>query len=772
MKKTPKKKTVSRIKKTESPQPGLPTVNPREDVELLKDFIQEAHHHLASAHNSLLVLENVPTDHESIDNLFKTFHTVKGLADFLTLADIRDLSAAVENLLDLLRKETIVLDAVSIGLISRAIDLLRKLLEILGTQLNQKKIAPEECPSVGGLIGEIQNQIHPKKKKRSASRGHPTATLPIVRDEVHTQISDELETTLKQPGTTLPISREFLTKLLDAFRHLVQEWQTTQSSLQKRQGELLRERDLALSLAQQSRQEARVKGEYLAHMAHEIRTLLSAIMGFADLLKGASLTEKQHEHLDTIVLSGNMMYEIVNHILDYAKVEAGKLTLEIIEFNLDRVIEEVFKVVRPRILKKSIDLFFSVPENVPRKLLGDPTRLKQIFINLLDNAIKFTERGEIGLDVALAAPDTASATDVTLKFMVVDTGIGIPGDRLKHVFESFAQASDSTTRLYGGSGLGLSLCKSFIESMGGEIHVESELGQGSRFIFTIKLRKVLDSGEKEPATVDFGGSLVLIVDSHEASSKTLCSLCEKFDLSVLLTARTAKQATEFLLQRESTRTPLPAIIFIDTHLPDQEGFQLAQRIRQQEHYRKIKLVATSSDVKITSSEEYQKAGFDFFLAKPFISAEVADVLRPLQGENLNNGTPQSALALRDKFSMAGIRVLVAEDSPPNRELLKVHFDTLGCACDFAKNGKEAIDRLQNCKYDVCFMDLQMPVMGGLEATKIIRQELKMTVPIVALTAAEFQEEKDKCYELGMNDYLSKPFGPAELKEKIFKCTKI
>jgi len=761
------------LKKSEKfRKPNIPALNLPDDEELLKDFTQEAQRHLVSARNSLLILENVPTDQESIDNIFKTVHTIKGLAEFLNLVDISDLSGALESLIDLMRREVIGIDAALAVIIRDGIALLQNLLELLHEQLDTGRPAKGPYPSIAEVLTAIQAKITdlPNPAKKSAVK----KDVPLISEELDLSLCAALEKKIKAEGKNITVKSDDLSRILTALKLLNHDFKDAQNKLRERQRELIRERDIAFRQTQQARQEARIKGEYLAHMAHEIRTLISAIMGFTDLLRTANLNSKQLEHINTILLSGNMMLEIVNHILDYAKVEAGKLKLESVEFNLDRIIEDVFRVIRPRIQNKPIDFFFNIQESVPRNLIGDPTRLKQIFINLLDNSIKFTEKGEIGLEVALEneSPSAGRPDPATLKFVVRDTGIGIPADRQEHIFESFTQASESTTRIYGGSGLGLSLCKSFVSTMGGQIKLDSNLGQGSRFTFILKFA-LPDKPDSPPENThpEFAGSLVFIVDSHEASSRTLKALCDKFHIRVLTATRTAKQASEYLLKLAEEKKPLPAIIFIDTMLPQGEGFLLAKKIRQQERYRKIKLIAISSSVKTAGSPEFKEAGFDLFLAKPFISAEVAQILSQILDTSISAPAVLSPKLL-SKTSLKGIKVLIAEDSLPNQELMRVLLETIGCSYAFAKNGQEAITMLKQEKYDICFMDMQMPVMSGFEAAQIIRQELKLKLPIVAVTAAEFQEEKDKCYELGMNDYLPKPFDLEQLQEKILKCVKV
>ena len=748
----------------------VPQLDLTEGAEMLTDFSREAQRHLMAARNALLILETVASDKEAIEDIFKTFHTIKGLADFLELRDIFSLTSTAEALLDKSRKGLAPFNHQMGQVVTQTIEGLQSLLELLDEQIRNGGVLKSEYLDVGDIIRAIEAIIN--RDAASANASKPSArSLPTINFEPDMTVCSQLQDKARDEAPEVMVETQMLRTLVEEFQETSRELKVAQSKLVERQRELIRERELAIKLTQQAQDEARAKSEYLANMSHEIRTLINAILGFTDLLKDGAMTNKQKEHLSTIILSGRMLLEIVNDILDFSKVESGKLKLEKIEFRLDHIIEDVFKIIRTRLLSKPINLYFHLDENVPVLLHGDPTRLKQIFINLIDNAIKFTEQGAIGLEVGVASDSDVDPDHTTLKFIVRDTGVGIPADRQQAVFDSFTQAHDSTTRIYGGSGLGLALCKTFVETMGGTIHIKSELGQGSQFIFEIPFPRAR-GGRVEPEVKErYPGVPVLIVDTHEVSVKSLLAVCQTVQLEVLAVCSSAKQAAEFLLEREKAGQSLPTIIFIDLLLPGKEGFMLAYKIKQQEHYRALKLVALSSDVKMETANEFVEAGFDWFLPKPIIPGEVQDVLAVVLGAK---GAEQRMLSddMIQQISCAGVRVLVAEDSIPNIELLRIHFEMLGCECDYANNGQEAVDFLRGKDYDICFMDLQMPVMGGIEASRVIRTELGKDLPIIALTAAELQDEKEKCLNVGMTDYLPKPFGLDELKEKIIRNTKM
>ena len=750
----------------------LPVLDLSEGTEMLNDFSREAQRHLISARNSLLVLESVPTDKESIENVFKTFHTIKGLADFLKLHDIFWLTGKVEMMLDLIRKEILTCEPQTVHLIGEAVKTLQKLLELLDEQIAHDGKLRSPYQDVGPLIQLIQTMLDTKQGATPVARS-TVRILPKINFEPNMTIFQKIEDLTKIAPEHVSIEKPLLKELLNEFQEVTSELKDAQGKLHERQRELIKERELAIKLTQQAQTEARNKSEYLANMSHEIRTLINAVLGFASLLRESPLSDKQRDHLQTITVSGKMLLEIVNDILDFSKVEAGKLKLENIEFNLEHMTEEVLKILRSRITNKAINLYLVINSDTPLMLLGDPTRTKQIFMNLLDNAIKFTETGELGMTISRANDLLQRDGSVWIRFVVKDTGIGIPANRIHSLFQSFSQATDSTARVYGGTGLGLALCKTFVEKMGGHIDVESILGKGTTFTFLIPFGIASQGKTFEKPLVNLVPDQlhVMLVTAHDKTAETFMTSAKTLNVQTVHTAKTAKQATEDLLKLEADGQNLPNLIFIDTMLPGKEAFMLAYKVRQQERYNKIYLVALASDGRIEVSDDYQQAGFTSSMMKPIIRQELAQTISRVLAQKPTDHRVIAPSVLQ-KISCAGVHVLVVEDSLPNQELLKIHLETLQCVADFALNGKEAIEFLKTNKYDICLMDLQMPVMGGIETSKFIRSELKNLVPIVALTAAEIQEEREKCFTAGMNDYLAKPFGIDELKEIIIKCTKM
>ncbi|HSV44065.1 MAG TPA: ATP-binding protein [Candidatus Bathyarchaeia archaeon] len=739
----------------------VPVLDLSDGTEMITDFSREAQRHLISARNSLLVLETVQSDKEAIENVFKTFHTISGLADFLKLSDIFWVTKKSELMIDLVRKGILSFEGIVRDLTFASVRRLQDLFELLDEQISGqlKSPYPDQAELVYALHGVTQ---HPEKPAPSKVARDGKDIPAISVDEPH-NFYDHLKEKIQAADGNIILRKEPLERLLDDFKRLDHELKGAQSKVQERQKELIKERELAIKLTQKAQDEARAKSDYLANMSHEIRTLINAILGFTDLIKGDLPPEsKQMDHVNTIIVSGKMLLEIVNNILDFSKIEAGKLKLETIPFNLRDVAEEVFQVIRARLDGKPISLYIDINSDVPVNLLGDPTRLKQIFMNLLDNAIKFTEKGEIGLTIHLGRKQ-GMLNAPALFFSLKDTGIGIPENRKNAVFESFTQAEDSTTRLYGGTGLGLALCKAFVEAMGGSIWIDSQLGVGSEFHFVIQFQKAKDDQIVSAASIDYGGTeKILVVTPFERTVKMFERALDHLSVTPLSICRNMKHAREVLTALNCS----PDVIFIDALFDAEQIKSFIKDIRAQKLFRSAKILAVTSDIKFLERSKFQEQIFNGLTFTPIILSEFTAVLQGLHAPSKSASiTPQRPVEV---FPFKGVKILVVEDSIPNQELLRVHFEDLGCNCDYASNGKEAVECLRSRSYQLCFMDLQMPVMGGLEATSLIRNELKLTLPIVALTAAEVQEERTKCLNVGMSDYLAKPFDVEQLKDKIKK----
>ena len=555
------------------------------------------------------------------------------------------------------------------------------------------------------------------------------------------------------------------------------------------------------------------KSGFLANMSHEIRTPMNGILGFADLLLEEELTIEQREAADTIKKSGENLLSLINNILDLSKVESKKVELETIPFNLESLILDVGELVRTNIGEKPVEINCQIGD-IQTNLLGDPTRLRQIITNLTSNAIKFTHEGEIVIGVSTEKEDEE---EVTLKFYIRDTGIGIPQDKVKTIFESFTQADGSTTREYGGTGLGLTISKRFAKLMGGDMWAESptsgnttlnhstilSLNQnpGSVFYFTTVFKKALKSS-KQPAPLNINalkGKPILIVDDNETALIVAAETVKRAGMLPVL-ARSGEEALDRLkenslgtasslggsLGKDETNDHFPEVALIDIALPGISGHELACKISALTSG-KTKMIALSGNLFSGASAESKKAGFSGFLPKPVRPKLLTDLIRTILGAG--GKQPQAIVTQHSVKETVShdIQILYAEDNKVNQLLGEKMFKRMGYNnVKIVPDGLEAVNRIKkNSHYDIIFMDLQMPNMGGLEATEKIRKwEVKLTahssqliekddkpathIPIVALTANAMKGDREMCIEAGMDDYLTKPFKREEIQGMISK----
>lgn len=512
---------------------------------------------------------------------------------------------------------------------------------------------------------------------------------------------------------------------------------------------------------------AKVKSEFLANMSHEIRTPMTAIIGFSNLLKRTSMGEIQLSYLNSIISSGNLLIAIINDILDVSKIEAGKIVLEQVDFNLHYLLNDVFRMIITRIEDSMIDTYIDISKDVPVFLRGDPTRLKQVLINLLGNATKFTAKGSIGVIVSLEK-NIDHDKDIALQFIVRDTGIGMSKEETQSIFDAFSQADSSITREYGGTGLGLTICKSMIEIMGGRISVKSDKTKGSDFIFSIPLALAQDENKlREEDQLEFlKGVNVMIIDDNIVSGRIHKKLCESMGMTVISMEESSLSALD-ALEKFNEEGNLPQIILTDLLMDGMDGYALTREIRNLDFCDGVKIVAVTVVPKIKNEQDVGE-DFDGYLLKPVTFSDLSKLLIRLV-KNLP-ANHDDFIEIEDDFSLfKGIKVLVVDDSSTNQLLMDACLKEFGCQGDFANHGKEAIDILkENLDYDMIFMDLQMPVLDGIEASKQIRQEISDDIPIIALTA-DILKVKDGHYkEYQMDDFILKPFDLARLKEVLLK----
>ncbi|MCX7049429.1 MAG: response regulator [Candidatus Sumerlaeota bacterium] len=531
-----------------------------------------------------------------------------------------------------------------------------------------------------------------------------------------------------------------------------------------------------LSQANEAAQQAlQAKGLFLASMSHEIRTPMNGVIGMSSLLSDTPLTEEQREYCDAIRQSADALLIIINDILDFSKLEAGKMRLETINFDLRTTVESAVELLGPKAAEKVLELACLIHSGVPSLLCGDPGRLRQILINLLNNALKFTHKGEVILSVMLEDEKNGAAV---ICFEVRDTGIGIPADRQKHLFERFSQTELSTARKYGGTGLGLAISKQLAELMGGAIGVKSREGEGSAFWFTASFAKQPE-GATPPhlARCNANGACILIVDDNASARQILRHSLESWGCRCQ-EATGAKEAWERLEAALGETMSIQAAI-IDLRMPDTDGLQLAREIRHSVHadLARLPLIAMTGVSARGDAAAAEEAGYQAYLPKPIKVAKLRDCLMAVLGRARRANEPARARSSEPIItqhtlaeSQPHARILLAEDSPINQKLVCRILEKSCMRCDIAENGRQAVEALKKRHYDLVLMDCQMPEMDGFEATAIIRNPdggtLYPDIPIIALTANAMKGDQDHCLSAGMNDYLSKPFDKDKLLERI------